>query len=161
MPTGYTHAVQEGKITELKPFALQCARAMGALVMMRDDSYDTPIPDKFEPSTDYHDEKLKEAQADIVMLAGLSPEDCQNKADEEHSEAVERWKKRKAERLEQFKRYTAMIEKVRSWNPPQQLVSLKDFMLEQLNESVKFDCGDRHVIVQMAWEAWNERSERI
>lgn len=143
MPTGYTHAVQEGKITELKPFVLQCARAMGALIMMRDDSSDAEIPQKFEPSTEYHDEKIKNAQADIVMLAGLSPEDCQDKANEEYSVAVERWNTRRAERLEHFKRYTAMIEKVKSWNPPQQLLSLKDFMLDQLNDSVRFDCSDQ------------------
>lgn len=37
MPTGYTASVQEGKVTEFRDFAMECARAFGALVMMRDE----------------------------------------------------------------------------------------------------------------------------
>ena len=35
MPTGYTAAVCSGEITEIKDFALSCARAFGALITMR------------------------------------------------------------------------------------------------------------------------------
>jgi len=60
MPTGYTYPVVEGKITEFSDFALSCARAFGALITMRDDPHDTPIPETFEPS-DYNAKKLAEA----------------------------------------------------------------------------------------------------
>lgn len=43
MPTGYTADLME-KGMEFKPFVLQCARAFGALITMRDDSLDAPSP---------------------------------------------------------------------------------------------------------------------
>ena len=45
MPTGYTADIQDGKITTLREYALSCARAFGALIMMRDDPHDAPIAD--------------------------------------------------------------------------------------------------------------------
>ena len=45
MPTGYTAGILEGETFE--QYALQCAKAFGALVMMRDEPSDAPIPDQF------------------------------------------------------------------------------------------------------------------
>lgn len=53
MPTGYTAAVEDGTITEFDDFAWQCARAFGALIMMRDDPMSAPIPQKFEPTAEH------------------------------------------------------------------------------------------------------------
>jgi hypothetical protein len=50
MPTGYTAAVADGTITEFPDFAMQCARAFGTLVLMRDEPQDAAIPEKFEPA---------------------------------------------------------------------------------------------------------------
>ena len=61
MPTGYTASVADGRVTEFAPFALQCARAMGALIMMRDEPHDAPIPERFEAS-DYYSKSLAEAR---------------------------------------------------------------------------------------------------
>jgi hypothetical protein len=36
MPTGYTYEIEDGSITELNEYVWRCARAMGAMVMMRD-----------------------------------------------------------------------------------------------------------------------------
>jgi hypothetical protein len=43
MPTGYTCDVQNGKVTELKDYLLDCSRGFGALIHMRDERMDTPI----------------------------------------------------------------------------------------------------------------------
>ncbi len=59
MPTGYTAAVQNGTVTRFADFAMNCARAFGALVELRDEM-DAPIPDTFKPST-HHSESLKKA----------------------------------------------------------------------------------------------------
>lgn len=61
MPTGYTHGVQDGTVTEFRDFALICARAFGATILMRDDPMDAPIPDEFQSST-YHLDRLKELE---------------------------------------------------------------------------------------------------
>lgn len=62
MPTGYTAAVCDGKITEFPAFALQCARAFGALITMRDDAMNAPIPEEIKPDTSYYDKNISEAE---------------------------------------------------------------------------------------------------
>jgi hypothetical protein len=37
MPTGYTAGVADGTITEFREYALLCARAFGACIMLRDE----------------------------------------------------------------------------------------------------------------------------
>lgn len=53
MPTGYTASVADGTTTTLRAFALQCARAFGATVTMRDDPMSAEIPERFEPGGFY------------------------------------------------------------------------------------------------------------
>lgn len=59
MPTGYTYPVAEEKVDTLAEFALQCARAFGACVTMRDEPSNKPIPEEFKPSLHYQ-KKLDE-----------------------------------------------------------------------------------------------------
>ena len=47
MPTGYTAPIKDG--ISFNDFMWGCARAFGALIMMRDDPPGTPIPERFEP----------------------------------------------------------------------------------------------------------------
>lgn len=140
MPTGYTAAVQDGSITEFDDFAMQCARAFGALVMMRDQPVGAPIPERFEPS-DFNQKKMEEAKAELRRLQALSMEEAT--AERDIAEA-----KRLAERAnytdrqnEQRDRYKAMLTKARAWEPPTpDHVDMKRFMIEQLSESIDFDC---------------------
>ena len=66
MPTGYTAKLMEQGQT-FPEFIMSCARAFGALIMMRDDPANAPIPEKFEPS-DYHVRALKKAYVEQTRL---------------------------------------------------------------------------------------------
>lgn len=79
MPTGYTADVASGKITSLRDFALICARGMGALVMMRDEPFDAPIPERFEPSV-FYKKHLDEAKQELAALRAMTAEDADNAA---------------------------------------------------------------------------------
>lgn len=142
MPTGYTAGVADGKITTFRQFALQCARAMGALVMMRDEPFDAPIPDEMRPDTKYYDERIAEARAILERLPTLTAEECEAEAEKAHAEALAAHDRHQAERRETQARYEAMLEKVRAWTPPtSDHVGMREFMQEQLVESIRFDCG--------------------
>jgi len=141
MPTGYTSDVRSGKITEFPDFALQCARAFGALIVMRDEPHDKPIPKAFEPETSYYDEQISRSQATIADLGSLSDADCERRALAAHADAVEAVRARIHEREEDRDRYQAMVAKVEAWTPPtDDHEEMKNFMLQQLNESIRFDC---------------------
>ena len=141
MPTGYTAAVQSGEITELRQFAMQCARAFGALITMRDDPWNAPIPAKLEPDTQYHDEQIAELNQEIARLAAMGEQEKQDAAAGHFAEERQSWQRRYAEREQDRGRYTAMLEKVRAWHPAEACTGLKDFMVEQLESSLDFDCS--------------------
>lgn len=113
MPTGYTHKVQEGTITEFKDFALSCARAFGALITMRDDPMDATIPDVIEPDG-YYAECVAERKSEFERLQSMSVDQqtLAYIADKKHDEDYrqQRIERNKSER----QRYEAMLAKVRS-----------------------------------------------
>lgn len=142
MPTGYTADVQDGKITEFTDFALLCARAFGALIHMRDSDMKAKLPDRIRPDTRYHDEALRKANDRLKMLRGLTPEQCELEAGRAYSVQLEAHEDYRARQRLQRERYEAMLAKVKEWSPPSpDHEGLKKFMCEQLQESIRFDCG--------------------
>lgn len=140
MPTGYTAKVATGEITELKDFALTCARGMGALIMMRDEPASAPIPERFEPSPYYKDEADK-AEAELAKLMAMSEQEAQAAADAALADTIAQNEKWLADKATQRERYDAMIAKVRAWEGAPE--GIKGFMLEQLTESRKWDCPEK------------------
>ena len=77
MPTGYTYPVADGTITEFSKFALNCSRAFGVLMHMRDEPIDAPIPDKIEPTSYYKnqlDELVVRRRRQLVRVCKIHPE---------------------------------------------------------------------------------------
>jgi hypothetical protein len=142
MPTGYTHAVQDGKITEFEDFVWVCARGMGALINMRDDRADAPIPERFEPSVEYHDNAIVAAQARLQELDGMSPLAVREAAQQAYAEKVKGDDGYEAKKRGWRERYEAMLTKVQAWEPPtQDHAGFKSFMIDQLRQSIDFDCS--------------------
>lgn len=141
MPTGYTSDVKDGKVTSLRDFALACARAFGACVTLRDEPSDAPIPDEFKPETKYHDDAILKAQRDLDEIAELDAAECGRRAKADYEAELASWREYEARQDEDRNRYLSMREKVKAWEVPEELSPLKKFMLEQLTESIRFDCG--------------------
>lgn len=165
MPTGYTAPVQSGKVATLNEFAMQCARAFGALITMRDDPLGAPIPDKIEPQTSYHDKALAEAHAALAEMRSLTPEQAEYRALKAYDEATASHMAYAREKDEQRGRYEAMLEKVEAWQAPEEVSGLRSFMLKQLRESIDFDCGHQSPAPErLMGEKWRaemvEKAER-
>ena len=140
MPTGYTAQIADG-IT-FKQYALSCARAFGALILMRDDPSDAPIPERFEPSN-WNAQRLQEASDRLAQLRLMSPADADAAARAEHAKAVEDYDKRAEERSQLRKKYEAMLEQVVAWKAPTaDHVEYKSFMEKQIRESIDWDCRE-------------------
>lgn len=145
MPTGYTHNVQTGEITTLKEYALQCARAFGACVTLRDEAIPSEIP-HFEPDTKFYDEKLIEAEKlrDFLWRDYSENPEVESQLKEKYSEYCNKIKASNIRYLEQdsitLNNYNSMLSKVIAWDAPtQDHKNLKDFMIKQLKESIQFD----------------------
>jgi hypothetical protein len=160
MPTGYT-----SQITDEMPFnefAMICARGMGALIMMRDEPFDAPIPERFEPSN-YHSVKQVEAEAAIAKLTSLSVEEAENEAQRVYGQEEEQHRQTIEKKNTARSRYERMLAKVQSWTPPTpDHEEFKRFMIDQITGSIDFDCDNSYYIKnapkRLSGEQWKEEA---
>jgi len=135
MPTGYTFNVVDGTVADFPTFAMQCARAFGACIEMRDDPADTPIPDEFKASS-YHTERLAEARAKLQKLRSMTPAEAEINAALSYEQECKSADEYDARRDEEDRRLDAMLAEVKKWTPPTaEHVQMKSFMVEQLTIS--------------------------
>jgi len=160
MPTGYTCGVQDGTITDFRDFALQCARAFGANVLMRDEPMDKPI-EEYQPS-DFYKKRLDEANRMLSTIRAMTDEECENSAQEEYRKAVEYYRSCIIDRYEQKNRYNAMLEHVKAWEPPTpDHANLKEFMEGQLKDSIDHDCRTAYLTIPVKKNGKQWRAEQI
>jgi hypothetical protein len=161
MPTGYTTSIKDG--ISFKDFIMQCARAMGACISMRDDPLDKPIPDKFEPSI-WHKERIKETREALETLDKLLASELEWKGKQEY-EKNEKQNRESIENMIDLRiKYKTMLIQVRDWQPPtSDHQDLKDFMIEQITGSIDFDCDtsyyEKKEITLLTGQQWLEKEK--
>jgi len=139
MPSGYTDYINKG--VSFDDFVLICARAFGALINMKEDSFDKPIPKRLEPSS-YHKDELEKEEVRLESLLKMSNEQGAIEAKAEWKEAMAYYEERLIENKKQKEGYESMLAKVRDWTPPtEDHRGLKQFMIEQITQSISFDCS--------------------
>lgn len=140
MPTGYTAVLNERDVT-FKEFAMRCARAFGALVLMRDDPMDADIPDEFKPSP-FYAESVKRDEDEIARVRAMTDDELEEASGAEYQKAVREQRDSLAKDQVTRSRYESMLTQARAWTPPTpDHQGLKDFMVQQIEESIRFDCG--------------------
>lgn len=140
MPTGYTSDIYDGKDTSFAGYVWRCARAFGALVTMRDEGLDAEIPSELKPS-DYHQKRLAEELDELGRLESMTDaelEDLEKAERKKHEEG--RARAREEAKLREA-RYAAVLAEAKHWSPPTpDHKKLKEFMVSQIEESMRFDC---------------------
>lgn len=135
MPTGYTAILFDEPGTPFDAFVLRCARGMGALIHMRDDSLDASIPDEVKPY-DYHRDALEKAYTRARELETMTDEEADRHAAAEYAARLASKAEGEKKYAEELKVVEDMIAKVEAWKPPTpDHDGLKKFMLEQLTTS--------------------------
>ena len=139
MPTGYTAEITSEKGISFKDFVMNCARAFGACVTMRDDPNDKEIP-IFKVS-DYHPEELRKAEKELTKFKKLTEKDWGKKAKQKFDSEIKDYEKRTKEYESSKDKYDKMLVNVKNWTPPtKDHTELKSFMEQQITSSAKFDC---------------------
>lgn len=141
MPTGYTAKIPDG--IDFRTYAMDCARAFGACIMLRDEpGGGEAIPDEFEP-LDYNRKRIEEATAELSRVLAMTAEERDEAARSEYAVGVAAAARRKREVAATRAAYEAMLEQVRAWNPPTaDHVGLREFMEQQIVDSIEFDCNE-------------------
>lgn len=159
MPTGYTAPVEDGKITDFTEFAMNCARAFGALVELRDDMA-APIPNTFKAHS-YHADALARARAELKELNDTTEPEAETRAEAEYRSGMEAWEQAKQDREVKRHRLQSMLDRVNAWTPPtKDHQGLKTFMAEQLSETILLDCDhddERWIPKRLTAKQWREQ----
>lgn len=162
MPSGYTSDLYDGKDISFEQFVLRCARAFGPFIMQRDESLDVePRLLEYNPDS-YSERELVKNLAKLEFLLSMTEEEKSNGYLTYVAEKVEAQSKSEIRRAGIRARYETMLRKVLTWNvsgySDEFLPNLKKFMIEQLEESIKFD-GSSYVdrILESPQEWWENQ----
>lgn len=157
MPTGYTAGVADGTITDFKEYALQCARAFGACVMLRDDPLSSEIPE-FEPS-DYYAKKLSRLEAELSAFMGMNPAERRSLYEAEQVKRMEERELGLTRKREERARYESMLAKAKAFKSPSpDHDGYAKFIVEQLEQSIDFDCDTSYYDKQKipSFDQWQD-----
>jgi len=159
MPTGYTSGVATGEVTDFTEYALECARAFGACIMLRDEPSGIEIPE-FKPS-DYNAKALAKAERDLAEFASMDINSRRALYESETEQRIARANEGISEKRKQRERYEAMLEKAKSFRPPtEDHEDYAKFIVSQLEESIRFDCsGDYYEreLQPVSFERWQSQ----
>lgn len=137
MPTGYTSIIEESDGCTFEEYVWRCARAFGALIEMRDEALNAPVPEVFEVDS-YYKRSLEQDQARLTELQAMTEEQAEIAAASEYRASLDEWEKSEKRRLAALKRYDDIVTKVKAWEPPSVgHEGLKAFMLQQIEISTE------------------------
>ena len=142
MPTGYTAPIADG-IT-FKEYAMGCARAFGALILMRDEPQNAEIPEAFEASK-YHKDAIEKEAMELKELLVMDHATAAAKAKESHQKHIDYHTEAIAKDKALAAKYKAMLAEVEAYESPSpDHDNFKKFMAEQITESMQFDCSSNY-----------------
>lgn len=162
MPTGYTDAIKDD-IT-FTQYAMNCARAFGACIELRDESGGgEKIPEQFQPS-DYHVKAREQQEVLMAEIEAMTAEQCVEAAEKDFQGLVDSSNQAIADRKALRIKYEAMLAQVNAWTPPsQEHIGLQNFMRKQIEDSIPFDCDtsyyERNLPQRISPDKW--RTEQI
>lgn len=111
MTTGYTVDMYEGKEVSFPEFATKCARAFGALVSMREEPLDAPIPEEFKPSS-YHVEQLEELRNELEAVKSWDEAHAKVESEKAYRKELQYAENRATWRVGLHQRYESMLKQV-------------------------------------------------
>lgn len=139
MPTGYTAKLYEGEEQSFNEFVLECSRAFGAMISLRDDPR-AEIPTELEVDSFYFTQ-VEKAQKELEQLQNASDAELMVQAKSERQYSLSSQYENAVRKEAARQGYTEMLAKVKAWVPPtEEHVNLKAFMVEQLESSLQSDC---------------------
>lgn len=140
MPTAYTSNMD----VDFNAFVMRCSRAMGALHFMRDEPLDAPLPTVIQSDSDVmYKSIISELTSRLVSISKMTDKEVEEAALAQFDKALKDFKAQKNVIDSLEKKYLDMLNQVNSWQPPTaKHEGLKFFMLEQLEQSIRFDCSN-------------------
>lgn len=123
---------------------MRCARAFGALITMRDEPQNAEIPETFEASK-FHKVAIEKEAAKLKELLAMDHATAAEKAKEAHRKHIDYHTEEIAKDKALAAKYRLMLAKVEAYKSPSpDHDNFKNFMADQIKESLKFDCSSTY-----------------
>lgn len=154
MPTGYTAGIIDGEITTFQEFAKKCMRGFGATIHMRDE----PMNKEYKPREvgEYYIDSLSKWEKTLKEVTSMSDEEIIAKREKQLQDDINYHKERIGKIEKNHEVLSNFIKEVSEWVPPtEEHNSFKEFMLDQLTQTIKFD-GDISYNRERLKNAYNE-----
>lgn len=138
MTTGYTAAVEDGKIG-FEEFVWDCTRAFGVFIEQRDDPHGAKL--RYPEPDGYYTERYDTAAKDLTEVLSRTDEEwvAEFKKDDELRRKSN--EESRAKNAVTRANLTNVLVKVQNWQASEEHAGLKKFMLEQLTGSLDY-CKD-------------------
>jgi hypothetical protein len=128
MPTVYTMDIEKG--IAFRQYALSCA-----------DIRDEPIPKEFLPSS-YHKDEIERDTAELDKISRMGGRRATAEAAAEYELRINAIDSYMRKTTELRSKYYDMLKEVEEWIPPTpEHAKYKQFMKDQITQSIKFDCS--------------------
>lgn len=147
MPSFYTATIGEG--ATFKDFFLRCSRAF-----LHDEG--DPIASR-RRDVKYHEEKMLASANRLLEFLSPSEEERQEQFQQYLEVTGKVNEEIRATRENAKARYEAMLAQVNAWEPPiPEMDSLKEFMQNQISQSIEHDCREYSADTVFTFEAWED-----
>lgn len=151
MPSGYTEGILSGTINDLNDFIWTCARGFGAFITQKDNIDEPPIL-KEKPNP-YYKNKIKQLLNEQQKYNEYTDNDWQSTYLKYIEDQLKDIDDNIKEKIESKEKYENILNQVKEWIPPNEnFHELKSFMINQIEESIDFDCDTSF---------WQERKNKI
>lgn len=141
MTTSFTDRILND--VSFKEFVKACSTITGIYANMKDNSIAKKMMKKeFYPENHFLEE-LAEAKEELKELENMTIEEAEKIATKEYEESINAYYNELEEARKNMEKYKNMLEKVHNWQPPtKDHVTLKNFMIDQIEDSIKYDCDE-------------------
>jgi hypothetical protein len=138
MPSGYTSKLYDLKEVSFQDFVADCASAF--MIESREGGW-KGLPESISNEwIEHYVEKLADAINKSQELESVSYEEMSERNEEAFVKDMEYWESATKRTASVMLAYSNMLEQVMAWEPPTpRHQCLKDFMVEQLRNSIDFD----------------------
>lgn len=152
MPTGYTAPIADDEPITPREYLIRAARGMGYAILQRDEPLDQ-APAEVPTEDTYYKRAVREAEDDLRRLLRLNKAEVKTQAEAAHLEALVTYHEAVARREALIARYEFHIDALERWDVDAALGDdfdaevkdairkTKEFALNQLRESLRFDTG--------------------
>ena len=158
MPTYFMIDNYNGDTETFEDFAMKCSRHF---VLHNETPRETPIPDKFEASN-FHAQELEYGIAKVARIMAWDETGADRLAQLDYTRAQNDYEEELARRAAMLERYEAMLAQVKAWTPPTpEHQELKNFMLNQVVESISDDCRTTYLTAPQRITGAAYKEERL